>query len=38
MLKEFLGIGDLRDITLKFNKGYDRDIAAYPVGIPRNSL
>ena len=37
-LQEFLGIADLSEMTLKFDKGMDMDIALYPIGIPRNSL
>lgn len=38
LLKEFLGIGDLYDLTYQFNEGFDRDLALYPMGLPRNGF
>jgi hypothetical protein len=35
ILKEFLGIGDIRELLVQFDTGVSRDMAMYPCAIPR---
>lgn len=35
MLKEYLGIADVRKLLVQFDKGVDEDLAMFPVCIPK---
>jgi hypothetical protein len=35
ILKEYLGIGDVRDILIKFDTGFDQEIVVFPICLPK---
>jgi hypothetical protein len=35
ILRQFLGIGDVRDILIKFDSGFDQELVLFPICLPK---